>query len=404
MQEAGDLSGLEVKGDLVGRAAPGDLAKAEEVCMGDLLARTVLDAVDGFAVILNAQRQILTGNAQFLTAMAQENKDLCCGSRMGEAMACVHMTDGPDGCGTSRACTRCGMLASLISSRGEGVAATGEWLASVRRGGRLEAREFRVRSMPLAVGGHGLTLMTFQDTSAEKRRDALERVFIHDLMQSLKGLQSWSEMLQGAGADPLQVAERVIEMADHLRSEVEAQHRLLQAECGDVVSVVLEATAAQVLDDLEHSLGPEAAMRLLRVPSKLEDLPLRTDLVALGRVLSNMAHNAFEAMPLGGQACVWFELREERPTFVVQNPGCMPPEVADCVFHRSFSTKSDRGRGLGTYGMKVLGETVLGGKVGFTSTWETGTQFFIELPAGMLIPRCLPTDPARSAGISSSER
>ncbi len=404
MQEAGDLSGLEVKGDLVGRAAPGDLAKAEEVCMGDLLARTVLDAVDGFAVILNAQRQILTGNAQFLTAMAQENKDLCRGSRMGEAMACVHMTEGPDGCGTSRACTRCGMLASLISSRGEGVAATGEWLASVRRGGRLEAREFRVRSMPLAVGGHGLTLMTFQDTSAEKRRDALERVFIHDLMQSLKGLQSWSEMLQGAGADPLQVAERVIEMADHLRSEVEAQHRLLQAECGDVVSVVLEATAAQVLDDLEHSLGPEAAMRLLRVPSKLEDLPLRTDLVALGRVLSNMAHNAFEAMPLGGQACVWFELREERPTFVVQNPGCMPPEVADCVFHRSFSTKSDRGRGLGTYGMKVLGETVLGGKVGFTSTWETGTQFFIELPAGMLIPRCLPTDPARSAGISSSER
>ena len=363
MQEAGDLSGLEVKGDLVGRAAPGDLAKAEEVCMGDLLARTVLDAVDGFAVILNAQRQILTGNAQFLTAMAQENKDLCRGSRMGEAMACVHMTEGPDGCGTSRACTRCGMLASLISSRGEGVAATGEWLASVRRGGRLEAREFRVRSMPLAVGGHGLTLMTFQDTSAEKRRDALERVFIHDLMQSLKGLQSWSEMLQGAGADPLQVAERVIEMADHLRSEVEAQHRLLQAECGDVVSVVLEATAAQVLDDLEHSLGPEAAMRLLRVPSKLEDLPLRTDLVALGRVLSNMAHNAFEAMPLGGQACVWFELREERPTFVVQNPGCMPPEVADCVFHRSFSTKSDRGRGLGTYGMKVLGETVLGGKV-----------------------------------------
>ena len=404
MQEAGHSSGTGVKGDLVGRAAPEDLLKEEVVCMGDLLAKTVLDAVDGFAVILNAQRQILTGNAQFLTAMAQESKDLCRGARLGEAMACVHMTEGPDGCGTSRACTRCGMLASLISSRGQGVAATGEWLASVRRGGRLEAREFRVRSMPLAIGGHGLTLMTFQDTSAEKRRDALERVFIHDLMQSLNGLKSWSEMLQGAGADPIHVAERVIEIADHLRSEVESQHRLLQAECGEVVSVVQETSAGQVLDDLEHTLGPEASQRLLRVPSHLEDLPIRTDPMALGRVLSNMAHNAFEAMPLGGQACVWFELREGRPTFVVQNPGCMPPEVADCVFHRSFSTKSDRGRGLGTYGMKVLGETVLGGKVGFTSAWEGGTQFFIELPAGMLVPRCLPTDPARSAGISSSER
>lgn len=404
MQEADFPPGSGVKGDLVGRAMPAELTLAEEVCMGSLLARTVLEAVDGFAVILNAQRQILTGNAQFQEAMAQESKDLCRGSRMGEAMACVHMTEGPDGCGTSRACTRCGMLASLISSRGEGKAATGEWLASVRRSGRLEAREFRVRSMPLAVGGHGLTLMTFQDTSAEKRRDALERVFIHDLMHSLKGLQSWSEMLQGAGADPLQVAERVIEMADHLRSEVEAQHRLLQAECGEVISEVQEASAGQILDVLERSLGPEASQRLLRMSSKLDQLTLRTDLVALGRVLANMAHNAFEALPLGGHASVWFELREGRPTFVVQNAGCMPLEVADCVFHRSFSTKSDRGRGLGTYSMKVLGETVLGGKVGFTSAWEAGTQFFIELPAGMLVPRCLPTNPAPSAGMSSSER
>ncbi len=403
MQEAGHSFAPGAQNGLVGRAAPEDLTMEAEVCMGDLLSRTVLDAADGFAVIVNAQRQILAANAQFTEAMAQEAKGLCRGSRLGEAMSCVHMSEGPDGCGTSRACTRCGMLASLISARGEGKTASGEWLASVRRDGRFEAREFRVRSMPLAVGGHALTLMTFQDTSAEKRRDALERVFIHDLMQSLKGLRSWSEMLQGAGADPLQVAERVIELADHLRSEVESQHRLLQAECGEVVSEVQETSAGQILDDLERTLGPEGNQRLLRVPSLLEDLPLRTDSMALGRVLSNMAHNAFEAMPLGGQACVWFELREGRPTFVVQNPGCMPPEVADCVFHRSFSTKSDRGRGLGTYGMKVLGETVLGGKVGFTSAWEAGTQFFIELPAGMLVPRCLPTAPAPSAGISSSE-
>ena len=45
-----------------------------------------------------------------------------------------------------------------------------------------------------------------------------------------------------------------------------------------------------------------------------------------------------------------------------------------------FSTKANRGRGLGTYGMKLLGETVLGGVVGFTSNWTEGTHFFIELP------------------------
>jgi hypothetical protein len=30
--------------------------------------------------------------------------------------------------------------------------------------------------------------------------------------------------------------------------------------------------------------------------------------------------------------------------------------------------------------MKVLGETILGGKVGFSTSWEQGTEFFIELP------------------------
>jgi hypothetical protein len=31
--------------------------------------------------------------------------------------------------------------------------------------------------------------------------------------------------------------------------------------------------------------------------------------------------------------------------------------------------------------MKLLGESVLGGKVGFTTDWTEGTRFFIELPA-----------------------
>jgi hypothetical protein len=30
--------------------------------------------------------------------------------------------------------------------------------------------------------------------------------------------------------------------------------------------------------------------------------------------------------------------------------------------------------------MKLLGETVLGGTVGFTTNWTEGTRFFIELP------------------------
>jgi hypothetical protein len=66
--------------------------------------------------------------------------------------------------------------------------------------------------------------------------------------------------------------------------------------------------------------------------------------------------------------------------FVVENPGCLTPEVADRIFQRSFSTKAKRGRGLGTYGMKLLGEDHLGGTVSFRSTAREGTCFTIVLP------------------------
>jgi len=50
------------------------------------------------------------------------------------------------------------------------------------------------------------------------------------------------------------------------------------------------------------------------------------------------------------------------------------------IFQRSFSTKAVRGRGLGTYSMKLFGERCLGGEVSFGSATGTGTVFSIRLP------------------------
>ena len=60
-------------------------------------------------------------------------------------------------------------------------------------------------------------------------------------------------------------------------------------------------------------------------------------------------------------------------------PGVIPPDDQLQIFQRSFSTKG-RGRGLGTYSIRLLGEAYLGGAVSFTSTQRTGTTFRIELP------------------------
>lgn len=363
-----------------GRAAALEVEEYASLCLVDPVLHAVLLAVDSYAVILNAQRQILAANPVLLEALALE-EPAACGLRMGEAFGCVHATEGQDGCGSSQACRRCGALLSVLSTQGLGQPASGECLMSIQRNGRWEAREFFARSLPIEVSGHRLTLLTLQDISAQKRREMLERIFIHDLMNSLQGLRGWTEILQGAGANPANAAQRILDMAGHLTAEVEAQRRLLQAEYGDLSPDTRSVSPARILADLSEALGPEVDARMLRLPSAAEDAPIRTDPAILARILTNMVRNAMEAMPTGAQGRIWYESRDGRPRFTVQNPGCIPPEVADRIFQRSFSTKASRGRGLGTYGMKVLGESVLGGKVGFTTNWEEGTQFFIELPA-----------------------
>ena len=171
-----------------GRATATQLDDMASLCLDDALVHAVLEAVDSYAVILNEQRQILAANPVLLEALMQGEPARCRGLRIGETLECVHANEGPDGCGSSRACRRCGALLSILASQATGQASEGECLISLRRDGRWEAREFAVRSSSLVVAGHTLTLLTLRDISALKRRETLERIFIHDLMNSLQGL------------------------------------------------------------------------------------------------------------------------------------------------------------------------------------------------------------------------
>lgn len=73
------------------------------------------------------------------------------------------------------------------------------------------------------------------------------------------------------------------------------------------------------------------------------------------------------------------ELVEQHLRIHVTNPGVVPEAMAARIFHRNVSSKGP-GRGLGTYGMKLIGEDYLGGNLSFHSNPEEGTRFTLELP------------------------
>ena len=88
--------------------------------------------------------------------------------------------------------------------------------------------------------------------------------------------------------------------------------------------------------------------------------------------------NALEASSAGQTIDVAFH-DSPVPMFSIHNESVMPQSVQLQVFQRSFSTKEERGRGLGTYSVKLLVERYLKGTVAFSSSAERGTTFTVTL-------------------------
>jgi signal transduction histidine kinase len=342
----------------------------------------VLEAVEGYALVLDGHRQVLAANGEILRALGAEEAGSCTGRRPGELLGCVHADAAPGWCGTGRHCSVCGAVIAILAAQAGGKASEGECRMTLSRHGGLEAREFRVRVSPLPVDGNCLYVAVLQDVSDSRRRRCLERLFFHDVMNTLHGLEGWGELFLSGISEPRKVAERIVALASRLSREVQSQQILLDAESGELAVVPAVLDAASVLEELRQAASAHEASRgrSLHVVPPPGGEAVHADPALLDRVLLNMAVNALEATEPGGVVRAWFERRGGRAAFSVHNDGAMSRDTALRVFERSFSTKAGEGRGLGTYGMKLLGERYLRGNVSFTSDPGKGTVFTLLLP------------------------
>lgn len=374
--------GLTTHFAAAGRADPTRIERVARVFAEHPLALAILDAADVLLMVLTPERQIVAANEPLRALLGERDIHELCGLRTGELLGCIHAGDVPGGCGTARHCGACGSVLAVLESQRSGTAIARDCLMTVLHDGVEEAREFRVKATPLCLDGESLTVVSLRDISAEKRRDALEHVFLHDLMNTLGGLFGWSSLLRDSVAgEERDIADRIYLLGQRLRDEVADHRTLLLAEEGALEPALEDTTADGVLRDVERVFRQHAAARERHISVRADDAGrVRTDRALLGRVIGNMLKNALEATPEGGHVVAWSEGDRETCRIAVWNAGAMPPAVQLQVFRRSFSTKAPRGRGLGTFGMKLFGERYLGGRVTFTSNEEDGTTFSILLP------------------------
>ncbi len=357
------------------------VATASELASQPLLG----EMLEGFptpAVLLDENRQIVAVNARALAAFNVMTPSDVYGSRLGEALGCDHAAGTPNGCGTTINCAECAAAHAIRSAR-SGVPTVRDCRIIVFSDGKERAVDFRAFATPIQVAGHPLVLLALEDVESEKRRETLERIFFHDVLGAANAVQGLARLVAGGDPDRSQdAAQSLLRATDQLLEEIQAQRDLMLAERGELTT---RDDAVQVNDVLEavrqqYRWSPLAEGRELVVVPAVPEKTLRVDRTQLIRSLGNLVRNALEASGDGERVVISTQPMADGILFQVVNPGVIAAPLQRQIFQRSFSTKASRGRGIGTYSVKLIVEQYLMGRVSFVSTPEAGTVFSIWVP------------------------
>ncbi len=239
---------------------------------------------------------------------------------------------------------------------------------------------------PFEVEDELFYLIILEDTSSHTLRQNLERTFFHDLLNTAGGMQGLTGILQDATDDELpELKDSVQNMADQLVEEILSQRDLLAAEMGELKAQKRLVTSGVIINTVINNYRTHSStgMREIVLAEGAENFGFFSDPTLLNRVLGNMVKNALEASKAPAVTTINCGKEGNEVWFSVHNDGFIPLSIQPSVFQQSFSTKG-KGRGTGTFSMRLFTEQYLNGRIRFKSDPAAGTVFTIILPIGDL--------------------
>lgn len=242
----------------------------------------------------------------------------------------------------------------------------------------------------LAGGGF---LLLVQDTTAQRRAEAVRRDFVanvsHELRTPLASLRALAESLQEGALEDRALADRflaqMLEEVDRMSRLVNDLLDLSALEAG-VVQLRQEAWQAQeLLEAVARRYAPVAVQKGVHLTVGPGNAQLRADRDRLEQALGNLVENAVKYTPPGGRVELGVELRGGEVHLVVEDTGPgIPPEHLPRVFERFYRVDSSRSRAEGGtgLGLAIVKHIALahGGRVEARNRPEGGARFAVVLP------------------------
>lgn len=347
----------------------------------------IMRLAGGMVAIVNDRRQIIAANTGFHRFLGLEDGNFVFGKMLGDTVHCVNADQTATGCGTSLQCVSCGIIGAMNDAR------TRKEVVERRSPLRLKMADgwtdlcLWVRACPLEMDDRLFIVLFITDITEEERLGELERIFLHDVLNTALGISSACTLLERRFASEGEAA-RYARVAKTLSSRLMKDlrvHKLLSETKDEQFSPDRETIdLGQFMREFKEivetwPVARQVKIELIEPPAGLR---VNSDPHLLYRVVTNMLLNACEASSKGGTVRYWAEQLDDAVALRVWNEAAIPADIAHRIFQRHFSTKKGRGRGIGTYSMKFIAEHLLGGHISFTSSGEAGTVFSLALDRG----------------------
>jgi signal transduction histidine kinase len=348
------------------------------------LINQLLEGYPELAIILNQHRQIVAFNSKALNIFNTDNYLDIVGKRTGEAFKCIHSAEMEGGCGTSQFCKECGAGKSIKKTIDLGVTADDECRLISNRNGKDESFDFAVRTQPIRINDNIYTMFAIRDISNEKRREALEKIFFHDVLNTAGAVRGLAEILPESRneEEKQELTKALISSSNQLVEEIISQRKLRNAEDGNLEVDFQTESVNNIIASIYDAYKNHKLInnKKLIVQYLNPDVEILTDHNLLVRSLGNLVKNALEASENNQEVLIFSTVEKNNVSISVGNQTIITGNIQLQLFQRSFSTKEKKGRGIGLYSVKLIVEQYLKGTVHFISDDKSGTIFTIRLP------------------------
>jgi two-component system, OmpR family, phosphate regulon sensor histidine kinase PhoR len=260
---------------------------------------------------------------------------------------------------------------------------------SMVRQAMVGARSLRIYACPIAE--YGGAAVTIEDVTELQRLGRARRDFVanisHELRTPLANIDLAAQTLRPATADP-ELTRRMLDLiqvqVQTLSQLSQEMMELAQIESGQVLLKLVPTPLEPVVRRSVTHLLPQAAVKKqhlsLVVPS---DLVALVDEQQLGRVISNLVHNAVKFTPDGGIISVEATIQDDDIRVCVSDTGPgIPKDEQSRIFERFY--KADRARTKGGTGLGLaIARHIIeghGGHIWVESRAGPGALFCFTVP------------------------